>query len=190
MSRVRRDHPEALGSLIGALRVKNRQRRTSLNRPSPAAVHVRNDLAPNLALVQRAPGDLTAPARAVRKCDAAQVQRVAEAIRAHGFCDPVLIDAQSRILDGVIRVEAAKLLGLRAIPCIVADHLSPMEQRTLRLSLNRLQERGSWDLEEPQARVRGASHWRMARSRSPASRNARSTRSSWTRSPTPSSPVR
>jgi len=37
---------------------------------------------------------------------------------------------------------------LTAISCIVADHLCPSEQRTLRLSLNRLQERGSWDLEE------------------------------------------
>ncbi len=60
----------------------------------------------------------------------------------------MLIDAQNAILDGVARVEAAKLLGLTTITCIVADHLSPSEQRTLRLSLNRLQERGSWDLQE------------------------------------------
>jgi DNA modification methylase len=60
----------------------------------------------------------------------------------------VLIDEKDRILDGVTRVEAAKLLNLSSIPCVVADHLSPSEQRTLRLSLNRLQERGSWDLQE------------------------------------------
>ncbi|MHB2208462.1 ParB/Srx family N-terminal domain-containing protein [Methylobacterium sp. CM6257] len=84
----------------------------------------------------------------MRKRDAAQVERVAASIRALGFCDPVLIDAQDRILDGVARVEAAKLVGLRVIPCIVADHLTPSEQRALRLALNRLQERGGWDLDE------------------------------------------
>ena len=102
------------------MRGKSRQRRLSLDRPSPAGGHTRNDLTPRLMSVERAPEALTAPSRAVRRCDHAHVQRVAAAIRAHGFCDPVLIDAQNRILDGVIRVEAAKLLGLTAISCIVA----------------------------------------------------------------------
>jgi DNA modification methylase len=148
MARTRREILDASEPLVGALRGKSRQRRLNLDRPNPVDGRARNDLTPRLTAVERAPDALTAPSRAVRKCDAAQVQRVAAAIRAHGFCDPVLIDAQNRILDGVIRVEAAKLLGLKAISCIVADHLSPSEQRTLRLSLNRLQERGSWDLEE------------------------------------------
>ncbi|MGT2481429.1 hypothetical protein ACU4GR_27340 [Methylobacterium oryzae CBMB20] len=60
----------------------------------------------------------------------------------------MLIDGQDGILDGVARVEAAKLVGLSVIPCIVAGHLSPSEQRALRLALNRLQERGGWDLDE------------------------------------------
>jgi DNA modification methylase len=33
------------------------------------------------------------------------------------------------------------------VPCLVVDHLSPEELRLLRLTLNRLQERGAWDLE-------------------------------------------
>lgn len=148
MARTRREILDASEPLVGALRGKSRQRRLNLDRPNPAEGRARNDLTPRLTSVERAPDALTAPSRAVRKYDPAQVQRVAAAIRAHGFCDPVLIDAQNRILDGVIRVEAAKLLGLTSISCIVADHLSPSEQRTLRLSLNRLQERGSWDLEE------------------------------------------
>ncbi|MCJ2087489.1 site-specific DNA-methyltransferase [Methylobacterium sp. E-005] len=88
------------------------------------------------------------PARAVRKRDIAQVERVAASIRSLGFCDPVLIDGQDGILDGVARVEAAKLVGLSVIPCIVAGHLTSSEQRALRLALNRLQERGGWDLDE------------------------------------------
>lgn len=148
MAGPRREILDASDPMVGALRTKSRQRRLNLDRPSPADGRARNDLSPRLTSVERAPEALTAPSRSVRKCDPAQVQRVAASIRAHGFCDPVLIDGQSRILDGVTRVAAAKLLGLTAISCIVADHLSPSEQRTLRLSLNRLQERGSWDLEE------------------------------------------
>lgn len=148
MGRATRDRLGGADLLVGSLHSKSRRRRASLDRPAPAAGRVRNDLAPSLALVQRPPGALTAPARAVRKRDAAQVERVAASIRALGFCDPVLIDAQDRILDGVARVEAAKLVGLSVIPCIVADHLTPSEQRALRLALNRLQERGVWDLDE------------------------------------------
>jgi ParB-like chromosome segregation protein Spo0J len=49
-------------------------------------------------------------------------------------------------LDGEIRVEAARLLGLDSVPCIRIDHLSEKEQRVLRLAANRLGERGEWDL--------------------------------------------
>ncbi|WP_267361544.1 MULTISPECIES: DNA methyltransferase [unclassified Methylobacterium] len=148
MGHATRDGLGSADLLIDALHGKSRRRRTALDRPAPAAGRVRNDLVPNLALIQRSPEALTAPARAVRKRDIAQVERVAASIRALGFCDPVLIDGQDGILDGVARVEAAKLVGLSVIPCIVAGHLTPGEQRALRLALNRLQERGGWDLDE------------------------------------------
>jgi DNA modification methylase len=148
MGRATRDRLGSADLLVESLHSKSRQRRTALDRPVPAAGRVRNDLVPNLALVQRPPGALTAPARAVRKRDIAQVERVAASIRALGFCDPVLIDEQDGILDGVARVEAAKLVGLSVLPCIVAGHLTPSERRALRLALNRVQERGGWDLDE------------------------------------------
>ena len=50
------------------------------------------------------------------------------------------------LLDGEIRVEAAKHLGLPTVPCIRIDHLTDEEQRTLRLAINRLSEKGQWDL--------------------------------------------
>jgi DNA modification methylase len=76
------------------------------------------------------------------------VERVATSIRAPGFCDPALIDAKDSILDGVARVAATKLVGLSVVPCIVAGYLTLSEQRALRPALNRLQERGGWDLDE------------------------------------------
>jgi hypothetical protein len=108
---------------------------------------IRNDLVPKLALIECAPADLVISARNVRKVKPAHLREVAAAISSLGFCDPVLIDERNTVLDGVARVEAAKLLGLPHIPCIRADHLTGAERRLVRVALNRLSEKGSWNLD-------------------------------------------
>ena len=80
--------------------------------------------------------------------DAAHVREVAASISALGFCDPILIGKDNVVLDGEVRVEAAKLLGLPSVPCVRVDHLTDEEQRLLRLAINRLGEKGQWDLDE------------------------------------------
>jgi ParB-like chromosome segregation protein Spo0J len=65
-----------------------------------------------------------------------------------GFCTPILVGKDNLVLDGEIRIEAAKALGLPTVPCIRIDHLTDIEQRTLRLAVNRLSEKGQWDLGE------------------------------------------
>ena len=40
------------------------------------------------------------------------------------------------------------MAGLASVPCIAITHLSDQEQRVLRLALNRLAEKGDWDLDE------------------------------------------
>jgi DNA modification methylase len=60
---------------------------------------------------------------------------------------PVLIGHGDIVLDGWIRVEAAKALGLDRVPCVRIDHLTEVEQRLLRIAVNRLGEKGEWDLE-------------------------------------------
>src|SRR5271157_2569599 len=57
-----------------------------------------------------------------------------------------VVGCDNEIIDGEVRFEAARLLGLDAIPCVRIDHLSPDEQRVLRLAVNRLAEKGEWDL--------------------------------------------
>ena len=76
------------------------------------------------------------------------MREVASSISALGFCDPLLIGRGGAVLDGEIRLEAAKLLGLETVPCVRVDHLSDDEQRLLRLAVNRLGEKGRWDLDE------------------------------------------
>jgi len=63
-----------------------------------------------------------------------------------GFTIPVLI-ARGEIIDGHIRIEAARRLNLEQIPAIDVSHLSPAEIRKLRLAANRLGELGEWDLD-------------------------------------------
>jgi len=66
-------------------------------------------------------------------------------IRRFGFTNPVLIDAGGQIIAGHGRVEAAKLLGLAAVPAIRLSHLSEIEKRAYILADNRLAEKAGWD---------------------------------------------
>jgi DNA modification methylase len=75
------------------------------------------------------------------------VNQIAASIRENGFCAPILITSEGEVVDGHARLEAARSLGLSRLPCIVIDHLSKTRIRSLRLALNRLQEKGTWDLD-------------------------------------------
>jgi hypothetical protein len=109
---------------------------------------MRNDPLPALHLVRLPIDDLRMPARAVRKLDPAHIDEVAGSISALGFCVPVLIGKDNHILDGGARIQAARLLGLGYAPCLRIDHLTDDEQRLLRLAVNRLGEKGQWNLDE------------------------------------------
>jgi len=151
MTRNPRNAPLSERPLQNTLKTKSRHRReglAALAAASPAPHLIRNDLVPKLALIECAPADLVIPVRNVRKIEAAHLREVATAISSLGFCDPVLIDERNTVLDGVVRLEAAKLLGITHIPCIRADHLTASERRLLRIALNRLSEKGSWNLDE------------------------------------------
>jgi DNA modification methylase len=136
---------DGASALTEQLRVKNRRRRKELAQmPSPD--HPRNDLLPPLTLIYLPLSELPPATRKVRKIDPTHVRDVAASIKAFGFCAPILIGRDNVRLDGEIRVEAARLLGLDCVPCIRTAHLSEKEQRVLRLASNRLGEKGEWDL--------------------------------------------
>jgi DNA modification methylase len=137
-------------SALEPLKAKSRQRREQLARLSAASAQpgvVRNDLLPKLQLVDRAPAEVVVPARNVRKLDPAHVRETASAASRLGFSVPILIDHENNLVDGAVRLEAAKLLGLPRVPCIVVSHLSASERRLLRIAMNRLQEKGEWNLD-------------------------------------------
>lgn len=136
--------------VLEPLKAKSRRRREQLARLSAASAQagaVRNDLLPKLQLVDRAPVEVLIPARNVRDLDPVHVRETASAVSHLGFSVPILIDNQGNLVDGAVRLEAAKLLGLAHVPCIVVSHLSASERRLLRIAMNRLQEKGEWDLD-------------------------------------------
>jgi ParB/Sulfiredoxin domain len=45
-----------------------------------------------------------------------QIRQIARSIERFGFCNPVLVDDAKQIIAGHGRVEAAKLLGINAVP--------------------------------------------------------------------------
>ena len=138
-------------SLTSQLKRKGRRRRERLANLSDAlalSAPLRNDPLPHLELIVVPLDELRSPARKLRKREEAHVREVARAIQTLGFCAPLLINQDKFVLDGEIRLEAARRLGLPHAPCIRVDHLSEVEQRLLRLAVNRLGERGDWDLDE------------------------------------------
>jgi hypothetical protein len=108
----------------------------------------RNDILPSLRIEFYPIEALKTHVRKLRKNDPAHVREVANSISALGFNVPILIGKDNIVIDGDARLEAAKLLGLSAVPCIRVDHLDEMEQRLLRLAVNRLSEKGAWDPDE------------------------------------------
>ena len=101
----------------------------------------------DLAVVYRAIGELKAHARNPRTHSMKQIRQIAESIRRFGFTNPILIDAEDRIIAGHGRIEAAKLLGLSTVPTIRLDHLTEAQKRAYVIADNRLAELAGWDRE-------------------------------------------
>ena len=76
-----------------------------------------------------------------------QIRQIAESIRRFGFTNPVLIDAEDRILAGHGRVQAARELGMATAPCLRVSHMSLAEKRAYVLADNKLALNAGWDEE-------------------------------------------
>lgn len=79
-----------------------------------------------------------------RKNDAA-VESVTASISEFGFKVPIVIDKNSVIVCGHTRMKAAKQLGMKTVPCIIADDLSEEQIRAFRLADNKVSELADWD---------------------------------------------
>ena len=143
-------------SLREGLKAKGRSRRKAATRHAEAEKggwrsFGRNDILPPLQIEPSPVNDLKSHARKLGKNDPAHIREIANSINTLGFNVPLLISKDNAVVDGDSRLEAAKLLGLSSVPCIRVDHLDETEQRVLRLAVNRLAEKGVWDVAELEA---------------------------------------
>lgn len=81
-----------------------------------------------------------------RKNDDA-VEGVANSIKEFGFKVPIVIDKNGVIVAGHTRYKASQKLGLKEVPCIIADDLNEDQIRAFRLADNKTNEKASWDLD-------------------------------------------
>lgn len=85
-------------------------------------------------------------ARNPRKNDHA-VDKVAAAIREFGFRVPICAKSDGTIVDGHLRLKAAKKLGLAEVPVVLADDMTEAQIKAFRLSVNKMAELAEWDTE-------------------------------------------
>ena len=76
-----------------------------------------------------------------------QIKQIARSIERFGFTNPVLVSDDGEIIAGHGRVEAAKLLGWKAVPTLALSHLSETERRAYVLADNKLALNAGWDKE-------------------------------------------
>lgn len=74
-----------------------------------------------------------------------QLERMMRSIEAFGIPVPIVVDANSEVIDGHLVLKAAKKLGLADVPVARLDDLTEPQARALRIALNRLSELGTWD---------------------------------------------
>ena len=81
-----------------------------------------------------------------RKNDGA-VDRMAGSVREFGFKVPVLARSDGEIVDGHLRLKAARKLGITEVPVILCNEWSPAQVKAFRLMVNRSATWADWDEE-------------------------------------------
>ena len=75
------------------------------------------------------------------------VDVVAKSIEKYGFKNPLIVDSKGKIWCGNTRFKASKKLGLKEVPCIVADDLTEEQIREYALLDNKTNELADWDFD-------------------------------------------
>jgi ParB-like chromosome segregation protein Spo0J len=65
----------------------------------------------------------------------------------HGIFVPIIVDERMQIIDGILRFDIAKELGLQELNAVVVSGAKEKELLQLELSLNRLAEDSTWNTE-------------------------------------------
>lgn len=74
------------------------------------------------------------------------VDAVANSIKEFGWQQPIVVDKDKVIIVGHTRYKAAKKLGMKEVPVVVASNLSDEQVRAYRLADNKTGELTDWDM--------------------------------------------
>ncbi len=100
-----------------------------------------------LEITYRACSDLTRYVRNSRTHSEAQLGQIQKSIQEFGFTNPILIDESGQVIAGHGRLIAAERLGMRVIPCVTIDHMTPAQKRAYIIADNKLATNAGWDEE-------------------------------------------
>lgn len=75
------------------------------------------------------------------------IEKLATAIGEFGFRVPIVAKSDGMIVDGHMRLKAARLLGMEEVPVLPADDMSDEQIRAFRIAVNRMAELADWDLD-------------------------------------------
>ena len=73
------------------------------------------------------------------------VDELAESIKRFGFKNPIVVDKDNVIINGHTRLKACKKLGIKKVPTIIAEDLTPEQVKAFRLADNKVAENSKWD---------------------------------------------
>ena len=99
-----------------------------------------------MKVVNKNLADLMPYAGNAKKHDSTQIANVAESIRQFGFVQPIVIDRDGVIVIGHCRALAAEKLGMKEVPCVCVDDLTPEQVNALRIVDNKSNE-SPWDFD-------------------------------------------
>lgn len=98
-----------------------------------------------MEIIMRKVSELTPYDKNAKKHDERQIANVAESIKEMGWLQPLVIDADGVVVVGHCRLAAAKRIGEKEVPCVVADDLTEEQIKKYRVLDNKLNE-SPWDL--------------------------------------------
>ncbi len=73
------------------------------------------------------------------------VPKMAQALKEYGFRVPVLARSTGEVIDGHLRIKAARAAGIEMVPVIVCDDMTDEQIKAFRISVNRMAELADWD---------------------------------------------
>ena len=73
------------------------------------------------------------------------IHKMVASITEFGFTIPILVKSDGLVIDGHLRLKAARQLKMDQVPVVIADHLSDVQIKAFRLLANRSANWAEWD---------------------------------------------